>query len=62
METPKQQVQEILEKLPEDASLEDIQYHIYVRQKIEQGLEDVSAGRVVSHEEVQRRLAKWLSK
>ncbi|MBK5260314.1 MAG: hypothetical protein JJE51_12020 [Thermoanaerobaculia bacterium] len=62
MESAKQQVQEILENLPEDASLEDIQYHIYVRQKIEQGLEDVAAGRVVSHEEVQRRLAKWLSK
>ena len=62
METPKQQVQAILENLPEDASLEDIQYHIYVRQKIEQGLEDAAAGRVISHEEVQRRLAKWLSK
>ena len=62
METPKQRVQDILESLPEDASLEDIQYHIYVRQKIEQGLADVAAGRVISHEEVQRRLAKWLSK
>ena len=62
MESAKQQVQDILEKLSEDASLEDIQYHIYVRQKIEQGLADVAAGRVVSHEEVQRRLAKWLSK
>jgi predicted transcriptional regulator len=62
METAKEQVQQILERLPEDASLEDIQYHIYVRQKIEQGLEDVEAGRVVSHEEVQRRLAKWLTK
>lgn len=33
METAKEQVQEILETLPEDASLEDIQYHFYVRQK-----------------------------
>jgi predicted transcriptional regulator len=62
METAKEQVHEILEMLPEDASLEDIQYHIYVRQKIQQGLADVAAGRVVSHEEVQRRLAKWLTK
>ena len=62
METAKEQVEEILQALPEDASLEDIQYHIYVRQKIQQGLEDVEAGRVVSHAEVQRRLAKWLSK
>jgi predicted transcriptional regulator len=62
METAKEQVQEILETLPEDASLEDIQYHIYVRQKIQQGMDDVEAGRVISHEEVQKRLAKWLTK
>jgi predicted transcriptional regulator len=62
METAKEQVQHILGMLPEDASLEDIQYHIYVRQKIEQGLADVEAGRVISHAEVQQRLAKWLTK
>jgi predicted transcriptional regulator len=62
METAKEQVEQILQKLPEDASLEDIQYHIYVRQKIQQGLDDVDAGRVLSHAEVQKRLAKWLSR
>jgi predicted transcriptional regulator len=62
METAKEQVQQILEKLPEDASLEDIQYHIYVRQKIQQGVEDVDAGRMISHSDVQQRLAKWLTK
>lgn len=62
METAKDQVEHILQMLPEDASLEDIQYHIYVRQKIQRGLDDVEAGRVVSHAEVQRRLAKWLTK
>ena len=46
----------------QDASLEDIQYHIYVRQKIQQGLEDVDAGRTIGHAEVQQRLAKWLTK
>lgn len=62
METAKEQVQQLLSALPEDATLEDIQYHIYVRQKIEQGLADVEAGRVVSHAEVQQRLAKWLTR
>jgi predicted transcriptional regulator len=62
METAKEQVQQILQKLPEDASLEDIQYHIYVRQKIQQGIDDVEAGRVLTHAEVQQRLAKWLTK
>ncbi len=51
-------MQRILQMLPEDASLEDIQYHIYVRQKIQQGLDDAEAGRVRSHAEVQKRLAK----
>jgi predicted transcriptional regulator len=62
METAKEQVEQILEMLPEDASLEDIQYHIYVRQRIQQGLDDADEGRVVSHTEVQQRLAKWLTK
>jgi hypothetical protein len=62
MEPPKEQVQHILEMLPEEASLEDIQYHIYVRRKIQQGLDDVDAGRVISHSAVQQRLAKWLTK
>ncbi len=58
--TAKEEVKRILEELPEDASLEDIQYHIYVRQKIERGLEDLEGGRVLSEEEFERRIAKWL--
>ena len=59
MQTAKDQVREILEVLPEDASYEDIQYHIYVRQQIERGVADAEAGRVVSHAEVMKRLEKW---
>jgi predicted transcriptional regulator len=52
----------MLDRLPDDSSLEDIQYHIYVRQKIEQGLEDVEAGRLLRQEEAERRMSKWLAK
>ena len=62
MKTAKQEVQELLQELPEDATLEDIQYHIYVKQKIAQGLADVRAGRVVSQVEVEKRFARWLEK
>ena len=58
MATAKEQVRKLLDVLPEDASLEDIQYHIYVRQQVDRGLADVEAGRVVSHDEVVRRLSK----
>lgn len=60
MNAAKEEVIRILESLPEDASLEDIQYHLYVRQKIEHGLEDIAAGRTLSEEEFDRRMAKWL--
>lgn len=62
VQTAKQEVQDLLQDLPEDATLEDIQYHIYVKQKIAQGLADVRAGRVISQEEVEQRFARWLEK
>jgi predicted transcriptional regulator len=60
MMTAKKMVYRMLEDLPDNASLEDIQYHISVRQKIERGLLDVETGRVVDQDEAKRRMAKWL--
>ena len=62
MQTAKQEVSELLTRLPEDCSLEDIQYHLYVLQKIERGLRDVEEGRVYTQEEVEKMIAKWLEK
>jgi hypothetical protein len=47
MATAKQDARRALDGLPEEASLEDIQYHHYVLRRIERGHEDISAGRVV---------------
>jgi predicted transcriptional regulator len=60
--TPKQAAQETLESLPEDCSFEDIEYHLFVRARIEEGLRDVEEGRVVSHEEVKRMVEMWREK
>jgi predicted transcriptional regulator len=60
MKAAKAEILEILAGLPEDASLEDIQYHIYVRQKIDHGLDDIEAGRTLSEEEFDQRMRKWL--
>ena len=57
----KETVRELLARLPDDCSLEDILYHLYVVQAIERGLVDAEAGRTISHEEVEERLRrKWL--
>ncbi len=60
MATAKEEVVKMLERLPDESSFEDIQYHIYVREKIERGLRDVEKGRVLSQEEVERRMARWI--
>lgn len=62
MSTPKEEVRKLLERLPDEASYEDIQYHIYVREKIERGLRDIEEGRVLSQAEVEQRASKWLGK
>jgi hypothetical protein len=58
--SPKQEVAELLTQLPEDATLEDIQYHLYVLEKIQRGRSDVASGRTHTPEQARERLARWL--
>ncbi len=62
MPTAKEEVRKILEQLPDDVTFEDIQYHIYVCEKIERGLKDIEEGRIVSQEDAEKRMSKWLAK
>jgi hypothetical protein len=58
--TAKQEVSQLLSQLPDDATLEDIQYHVYVLEKIRRGREDVEAGRGHTTEQARERLRRWL--
>ncbi len=62
MQTAKQEVMELLKDLPDDSTLEEIQYHLYVRQKVQTGLKDVEQGKIFSQAEVEKRMEKWLVK
>ena len=62
MKKAKEEVRDILDRIPDDASLEDIQYHIYVCQKVARGEDDVRERRTRSQAEVEKRLARWLGK
>lgn len=61
MSSAKQDVELLLNKLPDDCSVEDIQYHLYVLDKVRRGLEDARVNGALSPEEVENRLSKWLS-
>ena len=60
MASPKQAVLDLLRGLPEDATLEDIQYHLYVLQRLEKGLKEVEEGKVVPEDQMESRFAKWI--
>ncbi len=62
MQSAKLEVSKLIDTLPDDCSLDDIQYHLYVLQKVERGLKDGEAGRTFTQEEVRKRAAKWLDK
>ncbi|HKR94224.1 MAG TPA: hypothetical protein VJW55_02620 [Candidatus Angelobacter sp.] len=59
--TAKQEVESLLQKLPDNCSLEDIQYHLYVLEKVRSGLEDARTNGTISQDEAESRLSKWLS-
>lgn len=60
--TLKQEVVEMIQSLPDETTLEDIQYALYVRQKVEEGLRDIAEGRTVPHDEVVRQVRDLLAR
>ena len=60
--TAKQQVEEVLSHLPDDCTIEQIQYHLYVAEKIRRRLETAEDVAPIPHDEVKNRLEKWLIK
>ena len=58
--SPKDQVRVMLDNIPDDVTLEDIQYHLNVVVKITRSEERAEREGWIPHEEVERRLAKWL--
>jgi len=51
----------MLRRLPEDCSLEDIQYHLYVLDKVKRGLDDAHQQGAISQEDAEKRLSQWLT-
>lgn len=57
----KEKVREVLERLPDDCTMDDVLYHLYVVSQIERGLDDVEAGRTIPHEEAAEELRRrWV--
>ncbi len=62
MSAAKQEVEALLSKLPDECTLEDIQYHLYVVEKVQRGIRVAEHTGTVAQEEAEQRLAKWITK
>lgn len=58
MSTTKEDAMELISRLPDEVTWEDIKYRLYVKRKIEEGIKAAEEGRVVSHDEVKELFAR----
>jgi len=56
----KDEVMSLIKKLPEDITLEEIMYHLYVKQQIIEGLQDIEQGKVYSLKEIKEISKQWI--
>ena len=60
MNTVKQSAIKAIQNLPENSSYEDIMEKLFFMEKVESGLKEIEEGKTISHEDVKKRLSKWL--
>lgn len=60
MSKVKQEVIKMIRSMPDDASVADIMAELYFRQKVDSGLRQLDEGKGLTHDQVKKRLGKWL--
>ena len=49
----------LIKQLPDDVTTSDIMEELFFKQQVEKGLQDIAEGRVLTHEELKERIARW---
>jgi hypothetical protein len=60
MGSPKKEVEALLGRLPDDCTMEEIQYHLYVLEKVRRGIESADTHPTLTQEEAEAHLSRWL--
>ena len=56
MSVVREEARNLLDKLPDEASWDDLMYKIYVRKKIDEGIKAADEGKVLSHGAAEKRI------
>jgi len=60
MASTKEIVRTLLDNLPDDCTLDEVQYHLFVRQRIEEARQEIREGKYFTQEEIEKDLSEWL--
>ena len=58
----KKQVIQMIQSLPEEVTIDDIMAELYFKLQVDAGLNELNEGKGIPHEEVEKRMSKWLIK
>ena len=58
----KQQIIQMIQAHPEDVTIDDVMAELYFKLQVDAGLRELDAGKGIPHEEVEKRMSKWLAK
>lgn len=58
----KEQVIKMVKSLPENITVDDVMAELYFKLQVDAGLKELDEGKCLSHEKVEKRMSKWLTK
>lgn len=61
MKTPKQEVLLLLSKMPEEFTIEEFLFYIYVLQKMREGIPKTKSDENPAYEEAEEKIKNWLN-
>ena len=56
----KEKIQKQIDAMPDQFDTEELMERIMFVAQVEEGLKDIAEGRIISHDEAKKRMAKWL--
>lgn len=59
MSTIKEEVEQLVHRLPDDATLDDIQYQLHVMEKMQRSRASEQAGGLIDHQAIVDEMASW---
>jgi predicted transcriptional regulator len=60
--TVKEQIRKMVDQLPDECTVEDVQYQLYVIEKVRRGLKSIDEGKGIPHEQAKKQIASWFTK